>query len=122
MAEGPDRGGEGSAGTTVGGIETSISRGELIYASVIAFLAWVVCVYDYIMFGTLLPKMAGDFGWSPATSTAIATLVSIGTLIVAILVGPLIDYLGRKKALIITTAGTAISSSLTALTPAGISA
>src|SRR5829696_6489467 len=66
MAEGPDRGGEGSAGTTVGGIETTISRGDLIYASVIAFLAWVVCVYDNIMFGTLLPKMADDFGWATA--------------------------------------------------------
>jgi MFS family permease len=118
----PDRGGEGSAETTVGGIQTTFSRSELIYASVIAFLAWVVCVYDYIMFGTLLPKMAGDFGWSPATSTAIATLVSVGTLIVAILVGPMIDYLGRKRALIITTAGTAVSSALTGITPAGISA
>src|SRR5919205_1548474 len=66
--------------------------------------------------------MAGDFGWAPATSTAIATLVSIGTLIVAILVGPMIDYLGRKRGLIITTAGTAISSSLTGITPAAIAA
>src|SRR5919205_3948124 len=118
----PDQGGEGSAGTTIGGIQTTFSGGELIYASVIAFLAWVVCVYDFIMFGTMLPKMAGDFGWSPTTSTAIATLVSIGTMIIALLVGPLIDYLGRKKALIITTAGTAISSGLTGITPATIAA
>ena len=113
MAERPDRGGEGSAGTTIGGIETTISRGDLIYASVIAFLAWVVCVYDYIMFGTLLPKMADDFGWATAISTTIATVVAIGTFFVAILVGPMIDYLGRKRSLIITTAGTAISSGLT---------
>ena len=122
MAEGPDRGGEGSAGTTVGGIETAISRGDLIYASVVAFLAWVVCVYDYIMFGTLLPKMAGDFGWATATSTAVATVVAIGTFFIAILVGPMIDYLGRKRSLIITTAGTAISSGLTGLTPVSFAA
>jgi MFS family permease len=122
MVDRPDREGEGSTGTTVGGIETNFSRNELIYSSVVAFLAWVVCVYDYIMFGTLLPVMAGDFGWSPATSTAIATAVAIGTFFVAILVGPLIDYLGRKRALMVTTAGTAISSGLTGLTPAGFAA
>jgi MFS family permease len=122
MVDRPDRGDEGSTGTTVGGIETTISRNNLIYSSIVAFLAWVVCVYDYIMFGTLLPVMADDFGWSPATSTAIATVVAIGTFFVAILVGPLIDYLGRKKALIVTTAGTAISSGLTGLTPAGFAA
>jgi MFS family permease len=122
MVDRPDREGEGSTGTTVGGIETNFSRNELIYSSVVAVLAWVVCVYDYIMFGTLLPVMAGDFGWSPATSTAIATAVAIGTFFVAILVGPLIDYLGRKRALMVTTAGTAISSGLTGLTPAGFAA
>src|SRR5215218_11346125 len=113
MSERPSQPGEGSVGRTVEGIQTTFSTRELVYPSVVAFLAWVVCVYDYIMFGTLLPVMAGDFGWSPATSTAIATAVAIGTFFVAILVGPLIDYLGRKKALMITTAGTAISSGLT---------
>jgi MFS family permease len=122
MDERPNQPGEGSAGGSVGGIRTNFTTGELVYASVVAFLAWVVCVYDYIMFGTLLPKMAGDFGWTPSTSTAIATLVAIGTFFVAILVGPLIDYLGRKKALIVTTAGTAISSGLTGLTPATLAA
>jgi MFS family permease len=122
MAEGPDRGGEGSAGTTVEGIRTTFSTRELIYPSIIAFLAWVVCVYDYIMFGTLLPRMADDFGWATATSTAVATLVAVGTFFVAILVGPLIDYAGRKKSLIITTAGTGISSLLTGLTPAAFGA
>src|SRR5215203_3670621 len=122
MAERTDQGGGASAGRTIEGIRTTFSTRELIYPSIVAFLAWVVCVYDYIMFGTLLPKMADDFGWATATSTAIATLVSIGTFFVAILVGPLIDYLGRKRALIITTAGTALSSGLTGLTPATLAA
>src|SRR5688500_6523482 len=101
MAERPDQGGEGSAGQSIGGIRTTFSTRELIYPSIVAFLAWVVCVYDYIMVGTLLPKMADDFGWATATSTAIATIVSVGTFFVAILVGPLIDYVGRKRSLII---------------------
>ena len=123
MVDRPDQGSEGSSGpTVVDGIEVTISRNELIYSSVIAFLAWVVCVYDFIMFGTLLPKIAEDFGWATATSTLIATLVAIGTMVVALLVGPMIDYLGRKRALIITTAGTGLSSLLTGLTPAAIAA
>ncbi|HYZ04984.1 MAG TPA: MFS transporter [Rubrobacter sp.] len=122
MSERPSQPGEGSVGGTVEGIQTSFTTRELVYPSIIAFLAWVVCVYDYIMFGTLLPKMADDFGWATATSTLIATLVSIGTFFVAILVGPMIDYVGRKRSLIITTAGTGLSSLLTGLTPGVFSA
>jgi MFS family permease len=122
MAERTDQGGEGSAGRIVEGIQTTFATRELIYPSIIAFLAWVVCVYDYIMFGTLLPRMAEDFGWATATSTAVATLVAVGTFFVAILVGPLIDYAGRKRSLIITTAGTGLSSLLTGLTPAAFGA
>jgi MFS family permease len=122
MAERPDRGGGSSAGAAVEGIRTTFSTRDLIYPSIIAFLAWVVCVYDYIMFGTLLPRMADDFGWATATSTAVATLVAVGTFFVAILVGPLIDYAGRKRSLIITTAGTGLSSLLTGLTPAAFGA
>jgi MFS family permease len=122
MAERTDQSGEGSAGRIVEGIQTTFASRELIYPSIIAFLAWVVCVYDYIMFGTLLPRMAEDFGWATATSTAVATLVAVGTFFVAILVGPLIDYAGRKRSLIITTAGTGLSSLLTGLTPAAFGA
>ncbi len=121
MVDRSGQGDEGSAGT-VGGIRTTFSRNEVIYSSVICFLAWVVCVYDYIMFGTLLPVMADDFGWTTATSTAIATIVAIGTFFVAIFVGPMIDYLGRRRSLIITTLGTGLSSGLTGLTPAGFAA
>ncbi len=122
MVDRPDRGGEGSAGRTIEGIQTTFSTRELVYPSIIAFLAWVVCVYDFIMFGTLLPRIAEDFGWTTATSTAIATLVAVGTAVVAVLVGPMIDYVGRKRSLIITTAGTGISSLLTGLTPAAFAA
>src|SRR3982074_2463107 len=36
-------------------------------ATVIAFLAWLFAVYDYILFGTLLPEIAHRFGWTEAT-------------------------------------------------------
>lgn len=122
MSERPSQPGEGSAGRIVEGIQTTFSTRELVYPSIIAFLAWVVCVYDFIMFGTLLPRIADDFGWATATSTLIATLVAIGTAVVALLVGPMIDYVGRKRSLIITTAGTGLSSLLTGLTPAALAA
>ncbi|KYD11722.1 MFS transporter [Saccharococcus caldoxylosilyticus] len=98
-------------------VETkSISRGHVIYASIVAFLAWVFSTYDFILFGTLLPVMAQDFHWSTAESTKIATWVSLATLIVSLTVGPITDYFGRRNALMITTAGAALSSGLTGFT------
>lgn len=120
----PEQGGEeGTAGKSAGaGIQTNLSNRTLVYSSVVAFLAWVFCVYDYIMFGTLLPVISADLGWTTATSTFVATTVAVGTFFVAMAVGPLLDYFGRKKSLIIVTFGTAISSALTALTPAAAAA
>lgn len=93
-----------------------ITRKDVRYASLVAFLAWVFAVYDYITFGTLLPAIAGHFGWSTAYSTFIATLVSVMTFIAALTVGPMIDWLGRSKSLVVTTIGAALSSLLTAFT------
>jgi MFS family permease len=95
---------------------SSVSSRDRWYASIVAFLAWTLSVYDYILFGTLLPLIAKDFGWSVAQSTLIATWVSVGTLVTSFLVGPLTDYLGRRMALIFTTAAAAVSSGLAALT------
>lgn len=118
----PGQGGEeGSAGKPTGaGIQTNLSNRTLVYSSVVAFLAWVFCVYDYIMFGTLLPVISADLGWSTATGTLVTTTVAIGTFFVAMSVGPLLDYFGRKKSLIFVTLGTAVSSALTALTPVAL--
>lgn len=95
-------------------IETELPNRVVLYSSIVAFLAWVFSVYDYTLFGTLLPVMAEGLGWSTATSTAVATWVGVGVFIVSIGVGPLLDYFGRKASLIMTTAGAAISSGLTA--------
>src|SRR3954454_13291971 len=90
-----------------------ITRRTLLQVSSVCFLAWVFSVYDYTLFGTLLPKIASDFGWSTAHATNIATWVTAGTFVVALSVGPLLDRVGRKRALIITTLGAAISSGFT---------
>jgi MFS family permease len=100
---------------------TRITSKDARYASFIAFIAWVFSVYDFILFGTLLPEMRGDFGWSEGYAATVSTLVSVGTFFVALLVGPLIDRVGRRMAMITTTAGAAISSGLTGLTPGGFS-
>lgn len=86
------------------------------FATVLAFLAWTFAVYDFVLFGTMLPVMAKDFNWSPATSTAINTWVSVGTFVVAILLGLVADKIGRKRGMMLTIGGTAIASVLTALT------
>lgn len=83
--------------------------------SLVCFLAWVFSVFDHTLFGTLLPEIAIDFGWSSAESTAVATWVTAGTFIVSLAVGPMLDRLGRKPALMITTAGAALTSGVSSI-------
>jgi MFS family permease len=74
------------------------------------------------LFGALLPVISEEFGWSTSFATFIVTLVAIGTILVALAVGPMLDYLGRKPSLVIATVGAAISSGLTALAPSSLAA
>lgn len=124
MVDRQGRGGEGSTGGSGGvpadapAIDRNITNKTLVYSSIVCFLAWVFSVYDYTLFGALLPVISDEFGWSTSFGTFILTLVSIGTILVALAVGPMLDYLGRKPSLVIATVGAAISSGLTALAPA----
>jgi len=93
-----------------------VSKGQVVYASIVAFFAWMFSVYDFILFGTLLPLIAQEFGWATSTSVAIATYVSIGTFLVSLTVGPIADYFGRRNGLVVTVAGAALSSGLAAFT------
>lgn len=91
-------------------------------AMVLALLAWTVAVFDYGLFGTLLPAMQDDFGWTESTAYLINTLIAIGTAVVAFGVGPVIDRLGRRRGMQLTIGGTAVASALTAVIPAGLGA
>ncbi|WP_199831084.1 MFS transporter [Streptomyces sp. NBRC 110028] len=86
-------------------------------ATAIAFCAWVFAVYDYILFGTLLPEISGRFGWSEERAALISTLISVGTAVVVLGVGPLVDRLGRRRGMILTVSGTALASAASAVTP-----
>lgn len=90
-----------------------ISKKTVYYVSFVCFLAWVASVYDYTLFGTLLPVIAEDFGWSTAQATAVNTWAMVGVLVVCLAVGTIIDRMGRKRALILLVIGGAISSGLT---------
>jgi putative MFS transporter len=92
---------------------------ETNVATVLALLAWTVAVFDYGLFGTLLPAMVADFGWTEQESYLINTLIAVGTAVVAFAVGPVIDRLGRRRGMMLTIGGTAVASALTALIPAG---
>ncbi len=94
----------------------TLSRGDVIYASIVAFVAWLFAVYDYTIFGTLLPLIAKDFSWSPETVGRVTIWISIGVFFVSVGVGPLVDRLGRKPAMIITCVGAALSSGLAGFT------
>jgi len=86
------------------------------FATGVAFLAWVFAVYDFILFGTLLPEISATYGWSASTATAVATWVAVGTFVVALVLGPLVDRIGRRRGMMATLAGTALASGATAAT------
>ncbi|MFC3998930.1 MFS transporter [Nocardiopsis sediminis] len=83
--------------------------------SIVCFFAWVFSVFDHTLFGTLLPEISADLGWSASESTVVATWVTAGTFVVSLAVGPMLDRLGRKPSLMITTAGAALTSGVSAL-------
>lgn len=94
---------------------TAITARDARYATIVALFAWIFSVYDYILFGTLLPRIAQAFGWSTTEATVVLTFVSVGTFVVAMGVGPMIDRIGRRRGLIVSTVGAALSSGLTAV-------
>ncbi len=93
-----------------------VSVRETRVATGIAFLAWTIAVYDFILFGTLLPRIEESFGWTTSFALLVSTLVSVGTAFVVLGVGPLVDRIGRRRGMIVSVAGTAASSAATAAT------
>jgi MFS family permease len=92
-----------------------VNERDVKIATWICFFAWTFAVYDFVLFGNLLPKLAADLGWADSTSTAVNTWVTVGTALVAFAVGPLADKMGRRKGIIIAVVGAAIASLLTAV-------
>lgn len=93
----------------------SVTRRQVGYATRVCFFAWVFAVYDFILFGTLLPRIGEHFHWSAATQASINTWVTLGTAVVAFGIGPIVDRMGRRKGIIVAVAGAAICSGLTAV-------
>lgn len=92
-----------------------ITERDVRYATWICFFAWTFAVYDFVLFGNLLPVLAEDLGWSPSYSTGINTWVTAGTALVAFGVGPVVDRVGRRKGILIAVIGAALASGLTAV-------
>jgi MFS family permease len=92
-----------------------VTERDVKIATWICFFAWTFAVYDFVLFGNLLPKLAEAHGWSSSQSTGINTWVTVGTALVALGIGPLADKLGRRKGIIVAVLGAATASLLTAL-------
>ncbi|WP_337264938.1 MULTISPECIES: MFS transporter [unclassified Serratia (in: enterobacteria)] len=102
--------------TTVDGWQPQqLTLKDVKFATWIAFFAWVFAVYDFILFGTLLPEIGNHFNWSEVEQAKLATWVAVGGAVVALGVGPLVDRLGRRLGIIVTVTGAAICSLLTAV-------
>ncbi|TWI47062.1 sugar phosphate permease [Pseudomonas duriflava] len=92
-----------------------LTSGDVKYATWIAFFAWVFAVYDFILFGTLLPVMGSHYTWSEAEQAGIATWVAVGGAVVAFAIGPVVDRIGRRGGIMLTIGGAALCSLLTAV-------
>ena len=92
----------------------TITLRDVKFATWICFFAWTFAVYDFVLFGNLLPVLAKALGWSDARSTAVNTWVTVGTAIVAFGIGPLIDRIGRRRGIILAVFGAGLGSLLTA--------
>ncbi|MGW9550572.1 MFS transporter [Citricoccus zhacaiensis] len=101
--------------------DVPVTPGMIRKVSIVCFLAWVISVYDFTLFGTLLPVIAEDFGWSTAQSTMINTLAHVGVFIVSLIVGPIIDRLGRRNALVILMIGGGLAAGFTGMAIGAVS-
>ncbi len=89
-----------------------LSQRKIVYASIVAFFSWTFSIFNFFMFGNLLPVIAPVFGWSTTDSGLILTAISLGTFLTSLTVGPMADYLGRRTALTLGVIGGALSSGL----------
>lgn len=101
--------------TTVNGWQPQqLTIRDVKFATWIAFFAWVFAVYDFILFGTLLPEIGAHFGWNEVEQAELATWVAVGGAVIALAIGPLVDRLGRRLGIVFTVGGAAVCSLLTA--------
>jgi MFS family permease len=96
------------------GVAQRVPLRDLKRSTIIGWVAGIVAVYDFIMFGTQLPRIADTFGWSESHALFIATLVSVGTAVALFAIGPIVDKLGRRRGMIVSVTGTALASAATA--------
>lgn len=87
---------------------------QTVLVTVICFVAWSIAVYDYILFGTLLPRIEESFGWTQSFALLVSTLASAAIFIVIIIFGPLVDRMGRRKGMMASVGGTAVAGLATA--------
>jgi MFS family permease len=92
-----------------------LTPADVRYSTWICFFAWTFAVYDFVLFGNLLPTLSKTLNWGSGQSTAVNTWVTAGTALVAFAVGPIVDRLGRRKGIIIAVIGAALASGLTAV-------
>jgi MFS family permease len=92
-----------------------VTTRQITFASIVAFLAWTFAVYDFILFGTLLPEIGKDLGLNEAEQASLVTWISAGGVVVGLLAGPVVDKFGRKSGMAFATAGAGLASALTAV-------
>jgi MFS transporter, putative metabolite:H+ symporter len=93
-----------------------VSKKETRRGTILAFFAWTLAVFDFILFGTMLPEIQESFGWTDEMASSAVTAIAVGTALTVFLMGPITDRLGRRKGMMTTVGITAIASAATAAT------
>lgn len=85
-------------------MDTTSDRRPATLAAVLCWTAVLLDGYDLVVLGTVIPVLLRDHVWdiTPAGATAIATAGLVGMAIGALVIGTLTDYLGRRKALVVS--------------------
>ena len=60
-----------------------LTNKDVKIATWVCFFAWTFAVYDFVLFGNLLPELASDLKWTSAQATGINAWVTVGTALVA---------------------------------------
>ena len=106
-----------SATTPSASMTSSASAGR--WPAVLCWLAVALEGFDLVVLGAVIPELlaTGALGFTPEAATMVATLSLVGVGLGAVSVGPVVDRIGRRWAIIGCVIGFSVFTLLVAFAP-----